>query len=285
MKFLVLGCNGMAGHTIALYLKEQGHDVVGFALEPSPYVETIVGDVTDFDAVNNMVKTGNYDVIINCIGVLTRFAEENHPRALLLNGYLPHFLAHITKDMPTQIIHISTDSVFSGAAGQYTETSVPDGTLFYDRSKAVGELIDDKNVTLRTSIVGPDINDNGIGLLHWFMQQKDSVGGFVGAAWTGLTTLQLAKIMEATALAHTRGLYHAVPDTSISKYELLKLFNQYIRYKPIEVRPIDRVLPDKTLLRTRTDGLDFIIPDYKTMVIELGEWMRRHKDMYPDYDL
>ena len=89
MRFLVLGCNGMAGHMITLYLHEQGYDVTGFAKEKSKFVDTIVGDVTDFLLLKDVITQGNYDSVINCVGLLNQFAENNHPMAVLLNGYLP----------------------------------------------------------------------------------------------------------------------------------------------------------------------------------------------------
>ena len=285
MKFLILGCNGMAGHTISIYLKEQGHDVTGYAREKSRFVNTIVGDVTDFDLLKKHVLSCGYDSIINCIGLLNQFAENNHAMAVLLNGYLPHFLAEITKGTDIQIIHMSTDCVFSGKTGGYTEESVPDGVLFYDKSKAIGELVDDKNLTLRQSIIGPDIKENGIGLLNWFMKQKDSVNGFMGAIWTGQTTLQLAKTMEEAAKRRAFGLYNTVPDKAINKYDLLMLFNKYIRKNPIEIIPIDQFIADKSLIRTRFDGFDYQIPGYETMIKELGDWMRVHKELYPHYEL
>ena len=285
MKFLVVGCNGMAGHIISVYLKEQGHNVTGYARQKSKYVDTVSGDASDFELLKSTVLKGNYDSVINCVGLLNQFAENDHAAAVLLNGYLPHYLAKITKDTDTQIIHMSTDCVFSGKTGGYTEDSVPDGTLFYDKSKAVGELNDTKNITLRNSIVGPDIKESGIGLLNWFMKQSGPVNGFTGAIWTGQTTLQLAKTMEQAAILRAHGLYNTVPDESINKYELLKLFNTYIRRKPIEINPMDKFVADKSLVRTRYEGFDYKIPDYKTMIIELGDWMREHREMYPHYDI
>ena len=275
----------MAGHIISLYLKEQGHSVTGYARQNSKYVDTILGDASDFELLNSTVLKGNYDSVINCIGLLNQFAENDHAAAVLLNGYLPHFLAKITENMDTQIIHMSTDCVFSGKTGGYTEDSVPDGTLFYDKSKAMGELNDIKNITLRNSIVGPDIKESGIGLLNWFMKQSGPVNGFTGAIWTGQTTLQLAKTMEQAAILRAHGLYNTVPDESINKYELLKLFNTYIRRNPIEINPMHKFVADKSLVRTRYEGFDYKIPDYKTMIIELGDWMREHREMYPHYDI
>ena len=285
MKFLVLGCNGMAGHMISLYLTENGHEVTGFARSKITAIPTITGDVSDFTYLKTVILEGKYDAVINCIGLLNRYAEERQAQAALLNGYLPHFLADITKDIPTQIIHMSTDCVFSGKTGGYTEASVPDGTLFYDRSKALGELNDNKNLTLRNSIVGPDIKTEGIGLLNWFMQQTGPVKGFSKAIWTGQTTLQLAKTMEEAVIQKATGLYNMVPDSSINKYDLLKLFNRYIRKSPIEILPEENFIMDKSLIRTRFDGFNYNIPDYEVMVCELGNWMRSHKNLYPHYDL
>ena len=285
MKFLVLGCNGMAGHLISLYLKEQGHDVTGYARSESTFVSTIVGDASNFEFLRGVISIGKYDAVINAIGLLNQFAENNHGAASLLNGYLPHFLAEITDSTSTQIIHMSTDCVFSGKSGHYTESSLPDGTTFYDRSKAMGELNDGKNLTLRNSIVGPDIKKSGIGLLNWFMQQPGpSVNGFTGAVWTGQTTLQLAKTMEAAAKERACGLVNAVPSSSITKYELLNLFNKYLREDELTVNPIDGVTADKSLIRTNFD-FSYNIPDYETMISEMAEWMKAHRTLYPHYNL
>ena len=284
MKFLVLGCNGMAGHMITLYLKEKGHQVTGFARSASAFVDTVIGDATDPVAVKNAIGKNQYDSVINCIGILNQFAEENKAVATYLNAYLPHYLAQLTEDTATQIIHMSTDCVFSGARGQYTEKDTPDGTTFYDRSKALGELDDGKNITLRTSIVGPDMNKNGIGLLNWFMQQQGQTNGFTGAIWTGQTTLQLAKTMEIAAMERATGLYNMVPETSISKYELLRLFNKYFKNNALDIVPVDNMAADKSLKRTNWD-LSVPVPDYEVMVAELAAWMKDHKQLYPHYDL
>lgn len=284
MKFLVLGCNGMAGHVIAIYLKEQDHDVVGFARSQSLFVDTVVGDAFNTDLIADTLRSGHYDVVINCIGMLNQFAEEDKAAAAFLNGYLPHFLVSATSEMDTRVFHMSTDCVFSGKTGSYTEASLPDGATFYDRSKALGEINDSKNLTLRNSIVGPDIKQKGIGLLNWFMQQKGEVNGFTGAMWTGQTTLQLAKTMEAAAKENVHGLINMVPDTNISKYELLKLFNHYLRKDSLTIHPVEGLVADKTLVRTNHD-FSYQIPDYDTMVREMAVWMNEHKDLYPHYNL
>lgn len=284
MKFFICGCNGMAGHTISLYLQEQGHDVYGFDLKESKYIKSFAGNAFDTETIARVIKEGHYDSVINCIGVLNQFAEQNHALAAFLNSYFPHFLAKTTEGADTQVIHMSTDCVFSGKRGSYTEEDFPDGETFYDRSKALGELNDDKNITLRNSIVGPDINPKGIGLLNWFMQQEGEINGYTKAMWTGQTTLQLAKTMEAAAKEKAHGLYNTVPDHSISKCDLCGLFNQYLRNNELTIHPVEGVNADKSLKRTHFE-FGYLIPDYETMVAEMAEWIYKHKDMYPHYNL
>lgn len=285
MKFLILGCNGMAGHIISLYLKEQGHDVTGFARSQSKFVPTIKGDASDDKLLQGVISAGNYDAIINAIGILNQFADSNHASAAQLNGYLPHFLVEATSHMQTQVIHMSTDCVFSGKQGGYTENSLPDGATFYDRSKALGEINDNKNLTLRNSIIGPDIKPSGIGLLNWFMQQPGpQVNGFTGAIWTGQTTLQLAKTMEAAASQRAHGLINAVPPESITKYSLLKLLNHYLRNDELIIKPVNGVIADKSLIRTNFE-FDYSIPSYETMIAEMADWIKTHKELYPHYNL
>ena len=173
--------------------------------------------------------------------------------------------------------------VFAGNTGPYREDSLRDGLTFYDRTKALGELEDhDGCLTLRNSIVGPDINPNGIGLFNWFMKQSTSVKGFTRAIWTGVTTLTLAKAMDAAIQQNLCGLYNLVNNQAISKFDLLKLFNKYCKPAPIDIIPSDDLILDKTLICTRTD-FNFDIPSYEQMIIEMKEWIYNHKRIYPEY--
>lgn len=284
MKFFVLGCNGMAGHTISLYLKEQGHEVLGFGRSKSQFIDSVAGDARNTDYLRKIIAESKYDSVINCIGILNQFAENNRSLAAFLNSYFPHFLADATAGTDTQVIHMSTDCVFSGKSGHYTEDDFCDGKTFYDRSKALGELEDNKNITLRNSIVGPDINSGGIGLLNWFMHQSGEINGYTKAMWTGQTTLQLAKTMEMAARKKAYGLFNTVPDYSISKYDLLILFNHYLRGDSLKINPVEGLNADKSLKRTRYE-FSYLIPDYETMIAELAEWIKKHKSMYPHYNL
>lgn len=284
MKFLVLGAGGMAGHTIAIYLKEKGHDVSGLALDNLSFCKTIVGDARDNDLLRNTLINGRYDAVINCIGILNQFADQNVGLAIYLNSYLPHLLAEITLNTSTQIIQMSTDCVFSGKKGNYTETDQPDGVTIYDRTKALGEINDNKNITFRNSIIGPDINVNGIGLLNWFMKENGPVKGFRSAIWTGLTTLQLAMAMEQAASEKANGLYNLVYTEPITKYELLLLLNKYLRNNKIAITPYDGTCVNKSLKRTNFN-FNYLIPDYDKMVYEMAGWVKKHGYLYPHYNI
>ena len=283
MKILILGCNGMAGHTISLYMKEKGHYIYGIDINESQIIPSFALDVHDCSKLREIVGRNKYDSIINCIGILNMNAEIHKESAVYLNSYLPHLLANLTEGTETQVIQLSTDSIYSGTRGEYTENDIPDGVTFYDRTKAIGELNDMKNITLRNSIVGPDINPNGIGLLNWFMKQSGQIQGYVNAIWTGQTTLQLAKTMENAAQEKAHGLYNTVPDYSISKYELLKLFSKYLRRNSTQIIPNYSLSTNKSLKRIKYD-FNYIIPDYEKMVYEMALWIFAHKDMYPHYN-
>lgn len=284
MKIFVLGCNGMAGHTISLYFKEQGNEVLGFDRAKSRLIPSIAGDAAKIDELKKILSEGGFDAVINCIGLLNQFAEENKALAVFLNSFFPHFIAEECKKNSARLIHMSTDCVFSGKKGSYTEQDFRDGESFYDRTKALGELDYGNSLTLRNSIVGPDINPKGIGLLNWFMQQSGEVNGFTRAMWTGQTTLQLAKTMEQALKEGASGLVNAVPNESISKHDLLCLFNKYLRNNSIKINAVDGINLDKSLKRTNFE-FKYEIPSYEEMVLELAQWLKNHSRLYPHYSL
>lgn len=285
MRFLVLGCSGMAGHTISIYLKERGHRVVGFSRGGVPFLDgQVVGDARSEALIAETLSEGDFDVVVNCVGVLNRYAERDPEGAAYLNGELPHVLARLTEGTRTRVFHMSTDCVFAGNTGPYTEDSLPDGKTVYDRTKAAGELRDGKNLTFRCSIVGPDTDPAGIGLLNWFMAQEGPVRGYSGAIWTGLTTLELAKAMECAATEEVSGLVNMVPPESISKLDLLRLFNQELRGGSVEIVPDGSVRLDKALVRTNFDS-SFRPAGYAGQVAEMAEWIRAHRELYPHLEL
>lgn len=282
MKILVLGSIGMAGHTITLYFKEKGHNVVAYSMTPFPYCKNIIGNVFETEKFKRLLFDGQYDAIINCIGLLNQVAEENPSKAVYLNSFIPHLIADTLKNTKTKLIHMSTDCVFAGNSGPYYENSLRDGRTFYDRTKALGEVEDQKNLTFRNSIVGPDMNQNGIGLFNWFMKQSGTIKGFTGALWTGVTTLTLAKAMEKAIEENLCGLYNLVNNESISKYDLLGLFNTYFRDNQISIVKEEGLQLDKSLRSTRLD-FTFKVPSYEQMIKEMKEWIDAHLNYYPHY--
>lgn len=281
-KILILGSSGMAGHLITIFFKEKGYNVTAYTKQPFPHCNNIIGNAIETDKFKNMLTTGDFDVVINCIGVLNKDAEENKSLAVYLNSFLPHLIADTLKNTKTKLIHMSTDCVFAGNTGPYFEDSLRDGITFYDRSKALGEIEDSKNLTFRNSIIGPDMNANGIGLFNWFMKQKDEISGFTSAIWTGVTTLTLAKAMEQAIKENLSGLFNLVNNTSISKYELLCLFNEHFRNNEIIINKNDSLVLDKSLRKRRND-FTFIIPSYEEMIYDMKQWIYSHKDLYKMY--
>jgi len=282
MKVLVLGTTGMAGHVMALHLAEAGHNVTGLSRAGGSRPGEITGDVRDQALLRTLLADSAFDVVVNCVGVLTKAAAEHQADAAYINAFLPHYLAELTSDSQTRVIHISTDCVFSGHTGPYTEAARPDADDFYGRSKALGELNDGKNLTLRTSIVGPDIGLGGIGLLTWFLQQDGPIDGYSNVLWTGVTTLVLAQAAEAAATSGVTGLYHLTNNVPISKFDLLGLFNTYLRHRPVRIRENDAPVSDKSLVNTRTD-FGFHVPSTEEMVRELRAWMLNHAGLYSHY--
>ncbi len=282
MKIFVLGVSGMAGHSIALYFQERGHEVVGFSTTSFNYCKSIQGNVFNFEPLKRHLMDEKYDSVINCIGILNHFAENDKSDAVYLNSYLPHLLADSLKETKTKLIQMSTDCVFAGNTGPYFENTLPDGRTFYDRSKALGEVIDSKNLTFRNSIIGPDMKENGIGLFNWFMKQKGIVNGFTEAIWTGVTTLTLAQAMEAALEQDLCGLYNLVNNQNISKYHLIQLFNKYFRNETLTIIENDSLKLDKTLINNRSD-FNFEVPSYEQMVLDMNLWVSKHPQLYPHY--
>lgn len=283
MRFLVLGATGMAGHMISVFLSEHGHEVWGFSRRPAAFLgRSLLGDALDISSLEDALRSADPDVVINCIGLLNADCEERPDLAVYLNSYLPHWLEYRTASTDVRVFHLSTDCVFAGNTGPYDESAIPDGLTLYDRSKALGELRNAKDLTLRQSIVGPDIDPEGIGLLNWFMAQNSKVKGWTGAIWTGLTTLELAKAIEACALDGATGLVNMVPaGKGISKAELLKLFSRYLRSGAVAVEEDSSISLDKTLVRTALFG-GYVPVSYNEQIRDLAIWIDNHKDMYPE---
>jgi len=280
MKILIVGSKGMAGHIIYNYFKENSNfTIVDIARGTAFHTPTYQLDVTNFEALRHILIDEKPNFVINCIGVLNQYAENHPDNAILLNSYLPHFLAKNGNELNYKLIHISTDCVFSGKEGGYTEDSYKNGTGFYATTKALGEVAYGENITLRTSIIGPELKNNGIGLLDWFLNQKGDINGFSNAFWTGITTLELAKAILEAIHQDISGLHHLVNDKKVNKYELLNLFKKTFERSDINIISNSDYYVDKSLIRTNFD-FNYQVADYEVMMQELKEWISNHPNLY-----
>ncbi|MGQ7853154.1 dTDP-4-dehydrorhamnose reductase family protein [Pedobacter sp. WC2501] len=282
-KVLIIGSKGMAGHVIYNYFKENtDFSVVDIARGSDGHLPTHQIDVTNLASLTDVLKTEMPDYVINCIGILNRDAEDNPEKSILLNSYFPHFLAKNGKALNFRLIHISTDCVFDGKKGGYTEDSFKDGKGFYAETKALGEVTYANNLTIRTSIIGPELKEDGIGLFHWFMNQQGKIKGYTNAYWTGITTVELAKVIVAAISEGITGLHHVVNNEKINKYNLVNLFKEIFDKTDIEVEPYDDYKVDKSLIKTNA-SFSYTVPSYKQMLHEMKVWIDEKHALYKFY--
>lgn len=187
------------------------------------------------------------DVVINCVGVIKQDEKSENPvTAITINALLPHRLAEICGRFSARLIQISTDCVFSGTKGMYVESDLPDAEDLYGLSKRMGELRQTETVTLRTSIIGHELNGNR-SLLNWFLSQDSQVLGFSRAIFSGLPTVELARIIEKYVLPNPQlhGLFH-VSAEPIDKFSLLREIAQAYS-KSIEIVESQQLVIDRSL--------------------------------------
>ncbi|MDR6719664.1 SDR family oxidoreductase [Paenibacillus sp. 2003] len=274
MKLLILGGNGMAGHILVDYFRRQGAHSVFYTSRDVTDPNGLLLDVNDSFMVDRLVEAVHPDVIINAVGVLNNFADEDKITAYHINGFLPHRLRRVADTIGARLIHISTDCVFSGERGAYREDDVTDGTSAYAITKALGEVQDEGHLTIRTSIIGPEIRQGGIGLMQWFMSSTGEVGGYTRVFWNGVTTLELAKWVDHYLASPVSGLIHLAHPVPVSKHDLLVLFKQTWDKQDVTIVRDDSVVQDRTLVSTRED-VKTDLPEYSTMLKELALWMEQ----------
>ena len=271
MKVLVLGGNGMAGHMIVKYLKADPALQVHYTTRNEDK-ESISFDAIDFKQIDLIIEKLRPDVVINCIGILNQAVDDHIYDAIIVNSLLPHHLVRQLDLYGGKLIHISTDCVFSGQKGNHLESDVKDGQTAYARTKALGEVNKESHLTIRTSIIGPEIKNNGIGLLQWFLKQTGTIKGYQQVWWNGVTTLELAKFIRYAIDQDFGGLYHLSANEPINKYELLVQFKNYFFKDDVEIIPDTEIYSNKVLINTRHD-IEYEGKDYPEMLEELRDWM------------
>lgn len=278
MKILILGATGMIGNTVFRYLASTGlHDVYGtarsddakryFALQFADRLVTGI-DVLDDTALRALFARVKPDVVINCVGVVKQRSDANDAAITLpLNAELPHRLAALCAEHGARLIQISTDCVFTGNKGNYTEADAPDASDLYGTSKRDGEITDQSHViTVRTSTVGPELRE-AHGLLAWFLSQHGMVKGFTHAIYSGVPSVELGRILHDYILPDPslNGLYH-VAGQPIDKYNLIKLFAKTYG-KDIRIEPSSDLVIDRSLNADKfRAATGYAAPDWPTLV-------------------
>lgn len=233
-RVLVLGASGMLGNAVLrLFVHSADYLVWGSVrsadilprLAPEYHDRIVAGVDVESDAslAGVFAQTAPH-VVVNCVGLVKQLAQADDPlKAIPINSLLPHRLAELCRAAGARLVHISTDCVFSGAKGMYREQDLPDATNLYGRSKLLGEVDQPHAITLRTSIIGHELA-GAHGLAEWFLRQEGPVRGFARAVFSGLPTVELARVVRDHVLPHPElhGLYH-VSAEPISKYDLLHL--------------------------------------------------------------
>jgi dTDP-4-dehydrorhamnose reductase len=261
VKVLVLGATGMLGNAVlGVFSQSKGYEVVGSArsksalqLLPVELAEHVICgiDIERLDSLIDLFSKVNPDVVINCIGLVKQHNDAGEPLAAIsINSLLPHQLAHLCSSSGARLVHMSTDCVYSGAKGMYIESDVSDAKDLYGRSKYLGEVDYPHAITLRTSIIGHELNSTK-SLVGWFLSQQDSVKGFARAIFSGLPTVELASVVRDYVIPHPelRGVYHVSADP-ISKFNLLTLISK-VYGKKIDIYRDETFIIDRSLNSTR----------------------------------
>jgi len=257
MRVLVLGASGMIGSTTFRVLSERHDwDVYGSVRSetakqffPAQLAERLLAnvDATNYDALVDVFARIRPEVVINCVGATKHKTDGNDPlMAIPLNALLPHRLARLCEAVNARLVHVSTDCVFSGKQGHYTEEDLPDTDDVYGRSKALGEVDYPNAITLRTSTIGHELQSS-YGLLDWFLTQQGSCKGFKRAIFSGLSSMEFARVIRDIVIPQPslHGLYH-VAGPAIAKYDLLKLVAK-VYGKAIEIIPENEFVIDRSL--------------------------------------
>ena len=281
MKIMILGANGMLGHALVKSFMQDGNFSVYATLRSSAFSSTtfnspklqIVHDVdaSHIETLEVAIKNVRPDVVINCIGLVKQYKDsEDIKKAMQLNAVWPHQVATLCALNQARMIHISTDCVFSGEKGNYSEADCPDANDIYGISKHLGEVDYPHALTLRTSIIGhelPNTFGQKHGLIEWFLAQENACPGYTKAVFSGLPTVVLANLIRDVVLKKPdlRGIYH-VSGAPISKYNLLKLVAK-VYGKDIELIPDDQLVIDRSLNSSRfAEQTGFIAPGWEEMI-------------------
>ncbi len=275
---LILGVTGMLGHLLFKESLKSDHlDVYGTVRSTTKPKQFFTEDelqaiYTGIDAFNlksikELLNVINPDIVINCIGVIKQLPEaEDSLNTIAINALFPHQLEQLTEVISARIIHISTDCVFNGKKGNYSEQDISNAEDLYGRTKYLGELYRSNSLTLRTSIIGHELHSH-ISLIDWFLGQSNTINGYTKAIYSGVTTLELSNIILQYIIQNRelKGLYH-ISSNPISKYDLLKIVTE-IYDKNIQIKPYKDFMIDRSLDSRKFKQVSgYIAPSWNIMI-------------------
>ena len=293
MRMLILGIDGMLGHKAIQALSARFEIFATSRSQQDLWLShtAFAGlnraharggvDAYDPDSVAKVIAEVQPQVVINCIGIVKQREEAKAAiPSILVNALFPHQLADLCQTQGTRLVHFSTDCVFSGHRGHYTENDLPDPVDLYGRTKLLGELNRPGCLTLRTSIIGWELKRR-IGLLEWFAAQRGrTIKGYRGAIYTGLSTAALARLIGDLVENHPAlsGIYH-VASRPITKYELLVRLREALGWHDITIEPDDVFQCDRSLVGARFNATTgWVPPIWDALIAELvDEWPEYEK--------
>lgn len=283
MKVLILGSTGLLGNTIARYFFNN-HSYETFAIirdsSKISYFNKkfhknffILNDLLDFEELEMKIKEIKPDILINCLGITNKIFRNDSKfieNYIYINSLFPHKLYQRCLDLNIRLIHFSTDCVFSGKKGFYSEKDLPDSSDIYGRSKLLGELDYDDCITIRKSVIGHEVTSKN-GLLEWFLDQRKLVQGYKNVIFSGLTSLELAWLIDEYVIPRNdlKGVLHFSGET-ISKFELLKIIREIYNKK------IDIVINEDKKIDRSLNGSKF----NKLTGYKVKSWPKLIKSMY-----
>lgn len=278
-KILVLGSTGMLGHVLIEKLSRSNKYQIFNISRKKLNDETILVDVTNYKILKETIYDLSPNYIINCVGILVEDSKLNPAQAIKINSLLPHQLKEIADNLNASLIHISTDCVFDGSVGNYSEDSKTSATDIYGKTKILGEINGPNHTNIRTSIIGPELFNNSRGLLSWILENHESnyIEGYSKSIWSGVTTIELSKAIIYCIENSIFGLLH-ISNKPISKYELISLIVDKFNLN-IKVKKVDGKISDKSLITIRND-FNYYIPSYKEMISDMKSFIELKKYLY-----
>lgn len=282
IRVLIVGGAGMLGHKLWQVARERFDTFATVRQSATAYAkygifdaERLIGHVSaqDFDSVMRVVGNVKPDVVVNCIGVVKQDAgAKDSYTSISINALFPHRLAQLCRTANARLIHLSTDCVFSGRRGFYKEADAPDAEDLYGRTKLLGEVVDENCLTLRTSMIGREL-EGSQGLIEWFMSQEGKrVGGYTRAIFSGFTTHALAEIIAGIIerQPNLSGMYHVAAEP-INKFDLLSMVKSIFQMK-IEIEPNEKFFCDRSLDAERfRQATGFAPPTWQAMIEEMQQ--------------